>query len=432
MITVAKLTDALHSLFTSTADEFASATGFVQRRRLWTGSAFAQTLVFGWLDRPDASLERLAAYRDSSRQALAQRFTPEAVSFLGRLLAHALELAVSARPVAISLLRRFQGVYAEDCTTISLPDSCALDFPGCGGSTSADGRAAVKLYFRYELAGGAITEVSSQAGRQPDVTAGQMHAALPAGALRLADLGFFDLQLLAGYTEQGVHWISKLPAHAKVRVADEEPVGIATLLANWPSDHIDMPVRIGAKGELTCRLLARRCPEEVTTRRRDKLACAARKKGRKVSARQQEMAGWTLVVTDLPREKLSFEEAWQLYRARWQVELLFKRMKSSGGLDQTAGKLRERVLCELLAKLLGQVAANWMLLLRGGPLEEFSVAKGQKVIQETARLLRQSVAELRILRWVLAQLASELGRLRPSKRKRPTTRDRLLKPSFAA
>ena len=40
------------------------------------------------------------------------------------------------------------------------------------------------------------------------------------------------------------------------------------------------------------------------------------------------------------------------------------------------GQSRERVLCEVLAKLLGQVVANWAVLLRGGPLGDFSATNG--------------------------------------------------------
>ncbi|MFO0846086.1 MAG: hypothetical protein U0797_27515 [Gemmataceae bacterium] len=187
MLSVATLTAALQALFTSTADELAAETGFARRKRLWTGPAFAQALTFGWLDRPDASLERLACHAGSSRQALGQRMTPEGVAFLAAVLGHAVELALEARPAALPLLGRFNGVYAEDCTTVALPDSRASDFLGCGGSSAADGLSAAKVYVRYELLTGAVAEVAFGPGRQPDVTAGQAHPALPAGALRLVE-----------------------------------------------------------------------------------------------------------------------------------------------------------------------------------------------------------------------------------------------------
>lgn len=431
MLSIADLSDALQSLFTADADDAAAQSGFVVRKRPWTGPAFAQALVLGWLDRPDATLERLAAHAGSSRQALEQRFTPRAVDFLGRLLARALELPLAAAPAAVPLLRRFAGVYVEDCTTIPLPRSCAAALPGCGGPTPDAGRAALKVFVRYEITGGAITEVDFQPGRCPDVTAGQGHAALPAGSLRLADLGFFDVGLLASYSAQGVHWVGRLPCNVAVAAGGAAPVAVAEFLAAQGGDCVDEEVTLGAGGALRCRLIAWRCPPEVARRRRERLAASARKKGRKVSARQWEMAGWTVLATDLPAGRLCVKEAWELYRARWQVELLFKRWKGRGGLAGSAGRSRERVLCEVLAKLLGQVVANWGVLLRGGPAAGQSAAKALRVVQEAAGLVRLALGTPGLLGAVLGRLADELGRIRPAKRRRPTTRERLLAPLLA-
>lgn len=430
MLSVAECAGALKPLFTTEADRIAAETGFVKRQRLLTGATFAQTLVFGWLQNPRASLERLADSVGASRQALHQRLTAPAIAFLAQLLAHALQLVWNTVPAVVPLLQRFNGIYAEDCTSVTLSDACAADFPGCGGSTAADGKAALKIYTRYELCSGAITELAFQPGRSPDVLAGQTYAVLPAGSLRLADLGFFDLDVLAAYTEQGVFWINRLPAHATVATAAEAPIGIATFLAGQKGDRLDLAVTVGSNKELPCRLLAWRCPATVTQRRRDKLAKSARKKGSKVSWRQWQLAAWTVFVTNLAPERLSAAEAWELYRARWQIELLFKRWKSQGRLAETAGKSRERVLCELLAKLLGQVVANWAILLRGGPLSENSMTKAMQVVQEWAGLVRRTLGAESLLEIVLTQLAEALGRLRPSKRKRRTTRERLLKPSL--
>jgi hypothetical protein len=58
--TISHVVDALRATFTTDADRLARQTGFLQRRRKITGSAFAQALVFGWLDDPTASIEVLA------------------------------------------------------------------------------------------------------------------------------------------------------------------------------------------------------------------------------------------------------------------------------------------------------------------------------------------------------------------------------------
>ena len=60
MSTIADVAQALQSVFTTQADAVARRTGFVQRQSKLTGAAFAQTLVFGWLGDPQASLDALA------------------------------------------------------------------------------------------------------------------------------------------------------------------------------------------------------------------------------------------------------------------------------------------------------------------------------------------------------------------------------------
>jgi len=92
MTTVSQLTQALQEVFTTTADALARRTGFVQRASKLTGALFAQTLVFGWLANPQASLEGLAPVAAAvgvtiRAQSLDERFTEAAAVFMDDLLA---------------------------------------------------------------------------------------------------------------------------------------------------------------------------------------------------------------------------------------------------------------------------------------------------------------------------------------------------------
>ena len=74
------------------------------------------------------------------------------------------------------------------------------------------------------------------------------------------------------------------------------------------------------------RLIASPLPPAQRRRARTRKQRRAKRKGRRVSARTLRLAGWWLLLTTLAA-------AWppadivRLYRARWQVEVLFKRMK---------------------------------------------------------------------------------------------------------
>src|SRR5256886_15086133 len=87
MTTVPQLAQTLQTVFTTTADAAARATGFVQRRSKLTGAAFVQALVFGWLANPHASVAALAqaaavAGVAISPQGLDQRCGEAAAGFL--------------------------------------------------------------------------------------------------------------------------------------------------------------------------------------------------------------------------------------------------------------------------------------------------------------------------------------------------------------
>ena len=101
MKSVAYLSEQLYHLLEEQADEIARETGCVQRQRKFSGASLLQTLVFGWQEHPDASLENLASVAGLHEvlvtdTAVQKRFTPKAATFLHRVLEEACSLVVQA------------------------------------------------------------------------------------------------------------------------------------------------------------------------------------------------------------------------------------------------------------------------------------------------------------------------------------------------
>ncbi len=67
---------------------------------------------------------------------------------------------------------------------------------------------------------------------------------------------------------------------------------------------------------------------EATKLAQDKINKEAKKKGRKVRPETLEYAKYVIVFTNYPEDDFSDFEVLDWYRARWQVELVFKRFKS--------------------------------------------------------------------------------------------------------
>src|SRR5205814_8491805 len=92
---------------------------------------------------------------------------------------------------------------------------------------------------------------------------------------------------------------------------------------------------VGNKDGLSGGRVALACQPDVVARRLASLEKDAKHLGRAVSAWQREMCHWTVLFSNIPGDWLNAEQLWILYRLRWQIELLFKRFKSEGGLAQS-------------------------------------------------------------------------------------------------
>jgi Transposase DDE domain len=425
----------LQVLFTLTAETLGKTTSFIKRQRKLTASAFAQTLVFQWMARPKATLESMALELDVSPQALQQHLGPEAEAFLLALLREALSKALKVPPQALGLLDRFGSAIIEDTTVVKLPPLLADRFPSCGGGTGAgEGAAALKALIRWNLVTGELLALTVHAGRTSDQTLAAAAGDLPQRCLHLADMGFFNTQRWLAYGAEQF-WISRVPTRTQV-LWQGAWHALGTVLGHVTEAVFDENVQLVGTTGLPCRLVVRRCPEEVANRRRQKLReYTRRKKGREPSVEQLELCAWLVYATNVPVALLSVKEVWVVYRCRWQIELLFKRAKQLAGWGFSWGRSSVRILVELHAKMLGLVVLHWGTLLGGGPLSGVSSWKRVKAVQDIAQRLQDSLAHgPEAVADVLANLAKRLSRIRPyaKSRKKPGTRQLLFKPGLAA
>jgi IS4 transposase len=85
------------------------------------------------------------------------------------------------------------------------------------------------------------------------------------------------------------------------------------------------------------------------------------KRFRVVGVRNEDADNYHLYITNLPREEFSPEEISLLYRARWEVELLFRELKSQYGLGNFETGKEEIVRIQVLAALLTLVVSRAIL-----------------------------------------------------------------------
>jgi hypothetical protein len=435
-LSVAELQPVLHDLFHDTADALARETGFCQRARLLTGPVFAQTLVFTLLHNPDATLDDYADTAEEcfdlsvSGQAFDQRFTAAAADFLHRLFLEAFNRSFnSLGPALLPVLRRFPAVFLRDATLVALPPCLAELFPGREGRHLPHGQAAaVKLVFEAEVSTGVLTEVSILRGLDNEKTAEVAGKPLPAGSLLLEDLGFFAGPRLQDYAEQGVYFLTRVPAWTAFFDESGRRLDLRKLLGKAQGWWLERSVRILHGTKLAVRLLAERLPEAEAQQRRERVRQEAKQRGRPVSQQKLELCEWNILVTNAPESLLGVAEAGVVRRVRWQIELVFKVFKSEGHLDRTRSDRPERVLCELYAKLLGMVLQQWLLLAAGYQMLKHSARRAARRVRRLALRLLGVLGRLEAFGRVVIRLAKHLHRRCRIQHRQaePSTLDRLM------
>lgn len=137
---------------------------------------------------------------------------------------------------------------------------------------------------------------------------------------------------------------------------DGEPFDILSHLRQLNGDELGEWVvwsaPNGKMGSVRGRLVAVRKSSEAAERERRKIRAQAKKKGRTPDARSLEAADYIFIFSTLTSECITCEEVLQLYRFRWQIELVFKRLKSILQLDALPACSVELLHTLLLSRIL--------------------------------------------------------------------------------
>jgi len=429
---VRKVSQTVQVLLGELAEDIGEMSRVIKRQRKFSASTLARTFVLGHLQNPNASDEQLAQMAavvgvSVTPQAVEQRHSPELVHFLQTLFERAVCLVVKSPAGLAPLVDRFEDVLIIDSTTISLRDELADVFPGCGGSYGG-GKAALKLQVQLSLKYGTLDAVSIEPGRDCDLKTPLQHRPLPAGALRIADLGYFNTAVLQRFQEEGVHWISRLLFGTNIYDAEGHPLELMSWL-NSEGLLVDEPIRLGAEHKVACRLIAWRVPREVAARRRQKLLENARRKGRQPSAERLAWCDWMILVTSLPTDQLNANEACVLCRSHWQIELLFKRWKSQGRVSEISGALVTRQMVRLWSRLLAVLVQHWLVVAGAWGRPRISLKKACDAIRKFGVLLAASIDEPAGLQKTMQIMADSLqSTVRQNQRKRPSTFELLQHP----
>ena len=203
-------------------------------------------------------------------------------------------------------------------------------------------------------------ELTATKGRGTGETMGRF-AATP-GDLVLADRGFCKASGIEALDSQGAAVMvrlntSTLPLFCEdgSRFALAEEIG----KLKETGTECEWPVWVqGTKGRIAGRLCAIRKSEEAAARARRRIARKAQQGGPKPKPETLQYACYVMVFTTVPAGRFSTAEVLEWYRVRWQIELVFKRLKTLAELGalpkHTDESARAWLYGKLLVVLLGQ------------------------------------------------------------------------------
>lgn len=236
-------------------------------------------------------------------------------------------------------------VWVVDATTISVPGSKGTDW---------------RIHMGMDLESSRITSIDLTGPEGGESLVRQQAAR---GRVFLADRGYAHRRGVASVSQQGAHvvvrlnWqnfpLEDLAGKAVDLLSLAEPLG--------PGGVGDFDVRFRhGDGVFHARLLIVRNSDEAAAKAVEKATKAASKKGRKVSPDTVRAAHFTFVLTTLGRDCAPADQVMALYRLRWQIELVFKRLKGILNIDHLRAQNELTARAYLYGKLLAALVVDEM------------------------------------------------------------------------
>ncbi len=296
-------------------------------------------LLYDQLEYDTPSLQQHAFGLDAanavkvSKEGLNKRFGDTAVLFVQRVFESYLQYSIDHDCIPTELKDKFKAVRILDSTEFKLFDSLAAVFPGYN---SASAMACAAIQFEYDIIGKEVYSLTPGNAKQSDKTyADEGMDNIHEGELLLRDLGYYSVESYKKIEDRKAFYISRLKSQVKIyeqtngQYTELDLAKLIKRIKKSKHGFFNQAVYIGTKEKKEVRLIAWLLKEDAQKNR------LAKKKGKKGKINNNDIL-WSMLnvfVTNVPAANLTVQQAYELYKIRWQVELMFKTWKSILKLD---------------------------------------------------------------------------------------------------
>jgi hypothetical protein len=282
-----------------------------------------------------------------------------------------------------------------------------------------------RLHCSYDLLGQRLEQVLLT---DQHVGEGLRHFQWQPGDIVVADSAYCRRQAIIDQVEAGVDVVVRLHwSSTPLQQADGTSFDLAGWLKQRQSqgqgeEEVFIQVRTH---RVRLRLLALRLSEAAAKRAQQKRKASARTHGCTNQALTIQLADWLVLLTSLEPQQWSRQQVLTLYRTRWQIELLFKRIKQLVRLHRLRSNVMQSNQAVLAAMLIG-----WILLEQQAN-QVRQDAQAQEAESQAApistwalcAILLQSLRTMILGSWTWSQIRATLGQTRrlitPEPQQRP-------------
>jgi len=362
-----KITDCSKSFFNQ-LHNLAIATSFIiYKSRKFSAEGFLLTLIKGILN-GGGGLRQLASRLGQfepltmSKQAFWKRINPKAVAFLLEALALSLKEKCFSQSKQLSPLTiLYNRVLVEDSTTHRLHPANAPHTPGHGNGKSET--SLLKVDAAIDLLTGRCLQSSLYGGTDQDREIGKdLVDQVKKRDLVMRDMGYFSIGEFLLIEAKGAFWLSRVPAN--VVLTTESGMKIEKALASYSGEVWEGSVHLGKEQKHTVRLVAVRATPEVVRKNLEQAQKKAHRQKRVLTKEQRERCHWHFIVTNIPATDLKASQICELYRCRWNIEILFRAWKQGMNLEKALNRRSNAlhhqalVLAAMIYKVLSLIAVS--------------------------------------------------------------------------
>ena len=308
-------------------EDHAEERGVVEREGKLQIPALVWTFVFGFATGESRTLAGFRrSYNSTAEETLTaggfyHRLTPRLADFLCDLVEQRLdEVAV---PHTISdEFDRFRDIIAADGTILRLHEFLADEFQPRKGEQGG-----ARLHLLHNVTDQTIEQFSITDEKSHDSTGFDTGPWLKE-RLVLFDQAYFKYRRFALIDENGGYFVSRLKDNANPVITEE--------FREWRGRAIPLEGKQiqDVAEDLHREIIDVEIEAEFQRRLYEGTRSLDTKQFRVVGVRDEDADDYHLYITNLPREELLPRDIATIYRCRWEVELLFRELKSRYELDE--------------------------------------------------------------------------------------------------